>query len=75
MGNLIAVKAVHDADTGVWVVESADAPGLNLEGHTVEELAEKLAGAILDLLGPGGGADVPVGLIAHAITRIRSPAA
>ena len=79
MSNVIVVKAVHDADAGVWMVESADVPGLNLEGETLEELAEKLPGAILDLLEAGGdvedGVDVPVELIAHASTRIRRPAA
>ncbi len=79
MSNVIVVKAVRDADAGVWLVESSDVPGLRLEGETLEELAEKLPGAILDLLEAGGelddGVDVPVELIAHASTRIRSPAA
>lgn len=79
MGEVIVVKAVRDADAGVWLVESSDVPGLRLEGETLEELAEKLPGAILDLLETGGdldgGIDVPVELIAHASTRVRSPAA
>ena len=79
MSNVIVVKAVHDADAGVWLVESADVPGLNLEGETLEELADKLPGAILDLLETSGGVedgvDVTVELIAHASMRIRSPAA
>ncbi len=79
MGEVIVVKAVRDADAGVWLVESSDVPGLRLEGETLEELAEKLPGAILDLLETAGdldgGIDVPVELIAHASTRVRSPAA
>lgn len=79
MSEVIVVKAVRDAEAGVWLVESSDVPGLRLEGDTLEELADKLPGAILDLLEAGGeiddGVDVPVELIAHASTRIRSPAA
>ena len=79
MSNMIVVKAIHDAEAGVWLVESADVPGLNLEGDTLEELAGKLPDAILDLLEAGGDTegdiDVPVELIAHASTRVRKPAA
>lgn len=75
---VIVVKAVRDAEAGVWLVESSDVPGLRLEGETLEELAEKLPGAILDLLEAGGelddGIDVPVELIAHASTRVCTPA-
>ncbi|MDN5849611.1 MAG: DUF1902 domain-containing protein [Nitrococcus sp.] len=77
-GRLIVVKAVRDAEAGVWLVESSDVPGLNLEGETLEELSDKLPGAILDLLEAAGdlsdGVDVPVELIAHASTRVRAPA-
>ncbi|MDZ7810696.1 MAG: DUF1902 domain-containing protein [Arhodomonas sp.] len=79
MSEVIVVKAVRDADAGVWLVESSDVPGLRLEGESLEELAGKLPGAILDLLEASGdlddGVDVPVELIAHASTRVRSPAA
>ena len=50
MPERIVVKAVCDPEAGVWLVESSDVPGLNLEGETLEALAEKLPGAILDLL-------------------------
>ncbi|MDN5869572.1 MAG: DUF1902 domain-containing protein [Nitrococcus sp.] len=77
-GRLIVVKAVRDAEAGVWLVESSDVPGLHLEGETLEELSDKLPGAILDLLEAAGdlgdGIDVPVELIAHASTRVRAPA-
>jgi hypothetical protein len=79
---VIVVKAARDAEAGVWFVESSDVAGLNLESATLEGLAEKLPGAILDLLEAGGdlpagaGAlDVPVELIAHASTRVRIAAA
>ena len=68
----------HKADCRIGIGLQQVA-GLRLEGETLEELAEKLPGAILDLLEAGGefddGVDVPVELIAHASTRIRSPAA
>ncbi len=76
--SIIVVKAARDADAGVWFVESSDVAGLNLEADTLEELAEKVPGAILDLLEASGephdGADVPVELIAHASTRVRMTA-
>jgi predicted RNase H-like HicB family nuclease len=80
-GRVIVVKAARDAEAGVWYVESSDVPGLRLEGDTLEALAEKLPGAILDLLEASGdlpdgdGHDVPVELIAHASTRVRIAAA
>lgn len=74
MSRVIVVKAARDADADVWVIESSDVPGLHLEGDTLEELTEKLPGAILDLLesdGEGDVVDVPIELIAHASTRVR----
>lgn len=75
-GNLIVVKAARDSEAGVWFVESSDLPGLNLEADTLEALADKLPGAILDLLESSDGldfegGDLPVELIAHASTRVR----
>jgi predicted RNase H-like HicB family nuclease len=74
---VIVVKAARDAEAGVWYVESSDIPGLNVEGETLEELMDKLPGAILDLLETGGSdaVDVPIELIAHASTRARREAA
>ena len=73
---VIIVKAAYDAGAGVWFVESSDAQGLNLEAATMEQLRDKLQGAILDLLelSDGGGQviDLPVELIAHASTRVTS---
>ena len=78
---MIVVKAARDADAGVWFVESSDLPGLNVEAESVEELVAKLPAAILDLLEEGGrddefggDVDVPVELIAHATTRVRTTA-
>ncbi|AUB78980.1 hypothetical protein BBH56_07640 [Spiribacter roseus] len=70
MLEMIVVKAIHDIDAGVWLVESSDIPGLSLEGNTLEHLAGKFPGAILDLIEASGGAggkfDMPVMLIAQA---------
>ena len=81
IGSVIVVKAARDAEAGVWFVESSDLPGLNLEAESLEALADKLPGAILDLLeagghlGVGGANEVPIELIAHASTRVRIAAA
>lgn len=73
---VIVVKALRDTQAGVWFVESSDVEGLNLEGATLEELANKLPAALLDLLEANGnlddGIDVPVELIAHTSTRVRA---
>ena len=50
MPEMIMVEAVCDPEAGIWLVESSDVPGLNLEGETLQALVEKLPGAILDLL-------------------------
>jgi hypothetical protein len=47
---VIIVKAARDAEAKVWYVESSDVPGLRLEADTLEQLADQLPGAILDLL-------------------------
>ncbi len=74
MPNLIVVKATHDEEAGVWITESADLPGLRLEGGTLELLMAKLPGAIQDLLEEAGeGAprdDIAIEVIAHASTRL-----
>lgn len=54
MAKMIVVRAVYDPKAGVWLVESSDLPGLHLEGETPSALAEKLPGAVLDLLEAGG---------------------
>lgn len=75
MPSMILVKAAFDADAGVWFVEHSDLPGLNLEAPTLEELREKVPGAVLDLLeaceGEGGEFDVPIEIVAHASARAR----
>jgi hypothetical protein len=77
MPSIIVVKATFDDEAQVWFTESADLPGLRIEAETLEQVQEKLPGAILDLLevcdGEDGSdfRDVPVELIAHASSRVR----
>jgi hypothetical protein len=61
-------------------VEYSDLPSLNLEADSLEQLADMLPGAVLDLLEVGGspgddGVDMVIELIAHASTRVRTAAA
>jgi predicted RNase H-like HicB family nuclease len=46
----ITVKAAWDDDALVWYVEASDLPGLHIEAMTIDELRDKLPGAIEDLL-------------------------
>jgi len=82
VGKIIVVKAAFDPEARVWFVEESDLPGLNLEADRLEDLVEKLPGAVRDLLetGASGGEydksqDIPIELIAHASTKVRRPAA
>lgn len=40
-----AVSVAHDADEGVWFVQTSDIPGLHAEAPTLDELVE----VIIDL--------------------------
>jgi Domain of unknown function (DUF1902) len=76
MHRLIVVKATFDAESKVWFTESVDLPGLRIEGVTIDEIREKLPGAVLDLLedqddGGLSGVEVPIELIAHSSHRVR----
>ena len=72
MNRVIVVKAIHDAEAGVWFTESADVHGLRIEAATLEALIERVPVAIQDLLGVEGETqDVPIEVIAHASTRVR----
>ena len=76
MARRLMIKAAYDPEARVWYVEdSGDLPGVNAWAPTVEELADKLPGVILDLLeeveGDDGDLEVPIELIAHVSTRAR----
>ena len=49
-GRTYLVHCAYDTDAGVWYVAASRFPGLNLEAATIEELRDKLPGAISDLL-------------------------
>lgn len=63
----VSVRAEWDAEAKVWYVAESSLFGLNAEGDTLEELAEKLPGMIQDLLEedgswPAGEESAPVSL-------------
>ena len=72
LGRLIIVRAVWDAEAGVWVAESEDVPGLVTEADSVEALEAKLPGLIQDLLEDENGSEVelPVQIIAESFSRV-----
>ena len=78
----IVVRAVWDAEAGVFVATSSDVPGLVAEGATFPELQAKLSVLIPELLQLNGGpatADgntaypeaVPLVLMSEQVTTIR----
>lgn len=70
----ITVTAAYDAEAGVWFVEDSDLPGLNLEASSVEQLRDRLPGAILDLLEAAGeavSADLSISLVARSSVSLR----
>jgi hypothetical protein len=76
MTQMIVVKAAFDPEAGVWYTESSDVHGLRVEAQTLDALVERLPGAVQDLLecdGQSEGLDIPIEVIAHASTRVRSP--
>lgn len=72
MRRTITVKATYDPDADVWFIEESNLPGLSAEAKTVEALAAKLPGMVVDLFEENGildGVDdhgrPPIELIAH----------
>lgn len=66
----IRVRAVWDAEAGVWVAESADVPGLVTEAPGLDSLKAKLDTLIPELLAANGmlspaEPSVPVELLAE----------
>ena len=75
----IIVRALHDAEAGVWVATSNDIDGLAVEAQTLEQLEQKVSLAIADLLELNGGfpglAEVPVHIMAESLMRVANPGA
>ena len=61
---MIRIKAAWDAEAKVWYIEDSSLTGLHLEAETLDELHNKLPGAIEDLLEGSGERDVPFEFIA-----------
>ncbi len=57
MNNLLFIRAQWDAEAGVWVATSDDAPGLATESDTLEALSVKLETMVTELLEANGSAD------------------
>ena len=75
----INVRADWDEEAGVWVASSEDVDGIALEAATVEQLGEKVIGAIADLIELDqirlDGKDISVHFKAESLTRLIVPAA
>lgn len=75
--NTIVVKATWDDEAKVWFATSSDIDGLAIESATMEELQEKLEGALCDLLELNGfGSDlpeIPVHLLSSQVQKLRNP--
>lgn len=44
------IKAQHDPEAQVWYSIEGDMPNLIVEGYTIDQLAKKASGMLLDLL-------------------------
>lgn len=69
----IRVRAIWDAEAGVWMAESADVPGLVTEAPGLDALKARLDGLIPELLSANRierEPDVPVELVAEYQERL-----
>lgn len=66
----LQVRAFWDAETGVWVAESADVPGLVTEAPGLDSLKAKLGVLIPELLAAIGRLPVETSVIRHATSRV-----
>jgi predicted RNase H-like HicB family nuclease len=64
LSNNLTVKAAWDTEAKVWYIEDSNLPGLHIEAETLDELRNKLPGAIEDLLEGSGEREVPFKFIA-----------
>ena len=74
---MILVRALWDAESGVWVATSEDVPGLVTEAKTMEELRDKVLVMIPELLEANGiefaWPEIPVHIMSEQTTRISNP--
>lgn len=73
MHRTVTVKAAYDPEANVWYVEESNLPGLSAEAESVDALAAKLPGMVIDLFEENGfdfeeseaDSTPPIELIAH----------
>lgn len=75
--HLVLIRALWDADAGVWVATSEDIPGLATEAETLEDLRDKVVAMIPELFEANGitldVAEIPVHFLAEQTTRVAIP--
>jgi hypothetical protein len=59
IGTAVVIVAERDSEAEVWYVAASNLPGLNAEGRTLRELAEKLPALVLDLAEEGVTVEEP----------------
>ena len=74
----IIVRALWDAEAGVWVATSEDVPGLVAEAATWEALRDTVLVRIGELIELNGSTsslpEIPVHILAEHTGRVRNPA-
>jgi hypothetical protein len=68
----IVIKAGFDLDEKIWIVESSDVQGLNVEAEAFDVFQAKIVVVLQDLLEDAMGApfDLPIEIIAHVRRRV-----
>ena len=75
----IIVRADWDEEARVWVATSSDIDGLAVEADTLEEIKDRVLGAISDLIelngfeGGVGLPDIPVHIMSNQLARVANP--
>jgi hypothetical protein len=73
----IIVRADWDDEAKVWVATSSDVQGLAIEADTLEQLAERVTGAVADLIELNGFEsslpEIPIQITANQLTRVPNP--
>lgn len=76
MNMTIMIRAFFDEEAKVWVATSNDIDGLAIEANTVEELLDRVPGALADLVELNGVGekydmpDIPYHVMAEQTGRI-----
>jgi hypothetical protein len=69
MSEPIIIKAVWDPEARVWYTADSTLPGLNLEAETIDDLRNKLPGAIEDLLEGAGEREISFELVTSGLVK------